>query len=100
MHDGVRLRRQHGAEHGVAVGHVEGGVVGRRHLVARRRAGRGHVVAELAAGAGDEDPHPRAFRGSHHQRLSRYQATVASIASPSSRSGRHPSASTFVVSIE
>ena len=35
----------------------------------------------------------RCLSGSHHQRLSRYQATVASSASPKSRSGAQPSAS-------
>ena len=52
------------------------------------------VVAELPAGPGDEQPHvrtsARAFSGSHHSRLSRYQSTVLR---PARRRGRAPFAS-------
>ena len=44
------------------------------------------VGAQLAAGAGDQQPHPRALSGSHQARLSRYHRTVS--ASPSSNAYR------------
>ena len=56
--------------------------------------------AELAAGTGDEDrmrlQAREPFRGSHHHRLSRYQATVSASASSKLRCGRQPSALTLV----
>ena len=49
---------------------MPGGVEARRDL-----------VSDLAARAGDEDPHGRAFSGSHHQRFARYHSTVSASAS-------------------
>ena len=64
-------------------------------MVAAAKARRRSSVPELAAGPGDEDAHGSvrpALSGSHHHRLSRYQATVASSASSSVRAGFQPSA--------
>ena len=49
---------------------------------------------------GPSVPTPRCLSGSHHQRLSRYHATVASSASSSVRSRCQPSAVTFAMSTE
>ena len=95
-------------EHRVAVGHVERCPVGGDDLVARGPEVADDGETDLAGRAGDEDPHAypagaiaaRARSGSHHERWSRYQATVASSASSSCRCGRQPSASTFSVVIE
>ena len=58
-------------------------------------------ASELAARAGDDDAHYLAdLSGSHHQRLSRYHATVASSASSSERWRFQPSAVILAMSTE
>ena len=80
MDDGVRAAAAHGREHGVAVGDVELAVGRRRPPRGRRRQRRRSSVPTCPPAPGDEDLHERAqraaARGSHHQRLSRYQLTV------------------------
>ena len=103
MHDRVRLRAADRAEDCVAVGDVEH-VVPCGDYVVTGEAGD-DVATELPAGARDENAHDgqeagEALRGSHHQRLSLYHATVSASASSSSRSGFQPSARTFDVSME
>ena len=105
--DGIGPPRRDGAEHGVAVGHVEGGVVEPDHVVAGRRRGEHDVVAELPPGPRHQQPHRcsgphwpvraylasvAAFCGRHHASCSRYHSIVA--ASPAAKSryrGRQPS---------
>ncbi len=101
VHHGVGGDGAHRLEYGVTVAHVEAAVVGADDVVAGAGEGGDQLPAELSPGPGDQHPHQESrFSGSHHGRLSRYHATVASSASPSSRRGCQPSARTLEASME
>ena len=90
-----------GTQHLIPAGDVQ--VLASRgdDLVARGGEPCRHVVAELPARAGDENSHGiPSLSGSHHQRLSRYQSTVAARASSNWRCGVHPKAVILAASTE
>ena len=58
------------------------------------------LVTKLPASTCDQNLHGLALSGSHHQRLSRYQATVDSSASSSERSRFHPNLVILAISTE
>ena len=96
MDDEVGLHGRHPLRHRVAIADVEPGPIGSDDLMVGMVGEHGEQVRpELPPGPRDEDLHAcawTAFSGSHHQRLSRYQATVWSRASSRTTSGAQPRA--------
>ena len=67
-----------GRQHRIPIGHVELGTGQRGHVAVAQ--GDEQILPEHAAGADDEESAhsaARAFRGSHHARLSRYHCTTS-----------------------
>ena len=98
MHDRVGLVRVDGREHRSAIRDVERGVIERLHVVVGERLD--DLAPDHPTRAGDDDPHGRAFNGSHHARLARYHSTVSASASSSVRVRFQPSAVILVMSTE
>ena len=83
------------------VGDVEVGVTRCDNFVARLLHRQNQISAQLASSTSNENLHYFfAFSGSHHQRLSRYQFTVASSASSKDRVRFQPSFEIFEMSTE
>ena len=89
----VRLPFAANLEHPLAIGNVELVQIESEDVVMRGGTEQlDDFPTQLAPGTRDKHPH---FKGSHHQRLSRYQAKVLSSASSRSCSGCQPMARTF-----
>ena len=96
--DEIGLIGLHKASKRAGVGEIGIGPAGCDHLVAWKA--RQQLGADLSTSTDDQNLHDRALSGSHHARLSRYQATVSARASSKERFGSQPSRRTFEVSTE
>ena len=100
MNDDVRVLTLYGTSHRRSIGDVKLVAGQTAHFVMRDHCCVDEFTTKLSGRTRNENLHGLALSGSHHQRLSRYHATVASSASSSERSRFQPNCVILAMSTE